>query len=811
MLKIFSRNKSWQVEQQRLFFALEKIVNVALVKTERGDNQSVKDILNELETIFRKFWQLKKDNPDKFDSLLWSKDFFDKYVMPSSGREKDLTEDAPRKTKSAEELKREVSFLLSFTPGKELKGLTVFLNSFEKIWRCALRNGNDEITRYVVYHLNWLLAQLAQEPSNSLFIEQFLTLLSSITWTAIKNSKTGKEIDPSIYSASFRWYTDIIFNRLRQKERDFDLSYLEQFDRHFFSNAKYIISENQKLLFDALVQSLVDGLLIATYNEGKVWDYGHLILYSDLEKYRELDKKDAIERRIEELANSSESDLYTKEKLDLWFKKFDELKQILEPHFDPKQKEKALEVEEDIKDFAVSQFKYNNLLGIVFAISAYCLFKQKLEYIKYLWEYKQPPDSDGSWVGHDIVPNTIDSIVRLYFNKGLIERRFDFWEDHHGSERYYNEYFVLLLIRLLGKIEPRADGKYEQLEHFNLSDIDVYRLSDLEHSVDGFVRTAQGLRENKEILSALGFELNKLDDLLDRKLIPFLETLKTKAQEKIKNLQKETTVSQRKIDEFKNKVVEGFNRSAVLRDIFKNYGQYEDRTKEEFQGDLPRLGINIVDDKAAFFEEWHVHYLDWGKSYGENLAHGEDSDLLKDVSKQCQEIRGENFEQALGRFVNLPDVIIFVANIALHRYFENSESFKPKWYRDTRQLDIRGFQGWYEYKGQPIPIFETYRRGIGREILILNKSRLGKLVQYSPLDEGEKERFIKDIFYINVQAFSENPDLMDSLIKKAPEWLKNIGDEGKQREHLQERVLIHIFERFEYQISDGFEGYRMKL
>ena len=588
MLKIFSKNKSWQAEQQRLFFALEKIVNVALVKTERGDNQSVKDILNELETIFRKFWQLKRDNPEKFDSLLWSKDFFDKYVMPSSGRERDLTEEASNKTKSAEELKREAFFLLSFTPDKELKGLTVFLSSFEKIWRCALRNGNDEITRYVVYHLNWLLAELAQEPSNGLFIEQFLMLLNSITWTAIKNSKAGKEIDPSVYSASFRWYTDIIFNRLRQKERNFDLSYLEQFDRHFFSTVKYMISENQASLFHALVQSIVDGLLIAPYDDGKIWDYGHLILYNDLNKYKELDKEGGLDRRIEELANIG-SALHTKEQLDWWLKKFDKLKGILEPHFDGKQKEEARIIEEDVRDFAVSQFKYNNLLGIVFAIGAFCLFKQKLEYIKYLWEYKEPPDADGSWIGQDIVLNTLDSVVGFYFNKGLIERRFDFWEDHHGSERYYNQYFVLLLARVLEKIKPTGDGKYDQLEHHNLPDLDVHRLSDLEHSVDGFIKTTQELREKKDILSTLGFEVSKLDHLFDSKLIPFLEILRTKAQEKIKTLQKKQTISQRKINEFRDRVVEGFNRSAVLRDIFKYYGLYEDRTKQKYQGGLRRL------------------------------------------------------------------------------------------------------------------------------------------------------------------------------------------------------------------------------
>ena len=82
--------------------------------------------------------------------------------------------------------------------------------------------------------------------------------------TAIKYSKMAKELDPSIYSAAFRWYTSIVFNQSRQKERNFDLSYLEQFDRYFFSSVKYIISEDQTLLFHALVQSLVDGLLTAS-------------------------------------------------------------------------------------------------------------------------------------------------------------------------------------------------------------------------------------------------------------------------------------------------------------------------------------------------------------------------------------------------------------------------------------------------------------------------------------------------------------------------------------------------------------------
>jgi hypothetical protein len=49
------------------------------------------------------------------------------------------------------------------------------------------------------------------------------------------------------------------------------------------------------------------------------------------------------------------------------------------------------------------------------------------------------------------------------------------------------------------------------------------------------------------------------------------------------------------------------------------------------------------------------------------------------------------------------------------------------------------------------------------------KPKLGKLIQYSPLDEGESENLRKGIFYISIQSFSGNPELMNSFIKKSPE------------------------------------------
>ena len=807
MWKIFSKNSTIKERKRIFFFSLEKIVNIALAKTEKRENKSVKEILEELQYIFKKFWQLKKDNPDKFETYLWSDDFYERYVVPKQNQKSETN--SP--TKNAEDLKREAAFRLSLLPERELKGLTQFLDSYKKIWQLANHKRNEEISRYVVYHLINLLSELVKEQDNQLFVEQFLRLLNSIAYIGIKNAKQGGvDIDPSLYSATIQWYTDIVFNRLSQN-KDFDLSYLELFDKYFFSSVKYIISENQTSLFNALVAYLVDGVHIPDYHSGEVWNYGHLVLHKDLQKYNQLDTKYGIEKQIKELADS-ENDLYTKEKLESWLKKFDELKAIIEPNLNEEQQKEAKEIEEKIRNFAISQFKYQNLLEIIFAIGAYCLFKQRYGYIKYLWEYKQPPDSDASWIGHDITPRTLDEVIQFYFRKGLFERKFDFWEGHHGSEKYYKQYFLLLLARILQGISADTEGRYSQIENFKLPDLHIYRLSDIEYSIDDFVKRAVDLKQNADMLAEIGFDTTKLDEIFDAKLVPFLKKIKKEAIKQISAKHKFGNISQKRVEEFKKEVLKSFYDGANLRDIFvKYFNAYEDKTKEKILGKKERFGINIVDDKGSFFDEWHVHFVGWGKNYGRDLASGENSHLLEEIAKDCQEISKEDFEATLSKFKNPKDIVIFATNILLWQFFQNFKEFKPKWYRDVEQLEVKGFGGWYDFNGQLIPVFETNHRNIEKQVLILNKNKTGKLIQLSPLNEGEDESLVKEIFYMNIQAFSENNNLMEQFIKKPPEWLKKIGDEQKQREYLQECVLIHIFERFEYNKPKDFEGYKLFL
>ena len=782
MLRNLLSKKATASKQDLLVQSLEGIGDILVFETKRQKNKLVLDGLKKIRDSVKKIFEIQQGDPDRFEQLVVSQDFFKLY-------------------KKDEE---EAKFRLDFDPEKYLISFSTAINQIVRVYEAAIGSQNEEISRFAVYHINWILAALSSQQNNGLFVKQILRKLAEITRTAVQRS------DGSAYAAAIRWYTDIVFNRLGRKG-DFQLSYLDLFDKYFFSTVRYIVAENQTSIFHSLVSSLVDDIQVPDYPRGEeVWNYGHIILNKDLQKYSKLDAEHGVEKRVKELVDS-ESDLNTQEKLEAWLKKFDELKAIIEPNLDEEKKKSAQEIEEKIKDFATSQFKYQNLLEIVFAIGAYCLFKQKYGYLKYLWEYKQPPDSDASWIGHDITPRSLDEVIKLYFRKGLFEEEFDFWEGHHGSEKYYKQYFLLLLARVLQSASADAEGKYSQIENYKLPDLHVYILNDVEHSIDGFIELSTELKQAGNMLAEISFDAAKLDEIFNAKLVPFLNKLKKEAEKQISAKHKTGNISQKRIEEFKKEVLKSFYEGANLRDMFAKYFKaYEDKTKEKIASKKERFGINIVHDKASFFDEWHVHYVGLGKNYGRNFASGENSFLLDDIAKDCKEITKKDFEATLSKFENPDNIVIFATNIAFWRFFKDSKNF-TKWHREIKQLEIKGFGGWYDFNGQSIPVFETYHQKIDKQILILNKTKIGQLVQLSPLNEGEIQESIEDIFYMDIKAFSENTELMEEFIKNPPEWLKEIGDEQKQHEHLQERVRIQIFERFEYNKPADFEGYKLTL
>ncbi|MEQ8193785.1 MAG: hypothetical protein RIB59_04785 [Rhodospirillales bacterium] len=758
------RNKSAKSKQSALIQSLEGIGDILVYETKRQKNTLVLEGLEKIKGSVEKIFQVQQNDPEKFEKLIGRKDFFEK---------------------------------------GHLIGFTAPINQIMRVYEVAINSRNTEISKYCVYNIISILKNLSSKPENDEFIEQILRQLGRITRTSIKHE------DVSVYAASIHWYTNIVFDSFDEKY-NFLISYLDQFDRHFFSIIRHIVSENQAYLFNDLVAHLIEGIHIPDYNKGKIWEYGY-ILQQNFDLYKRLNLKYDIGGKVNEIANS-EDDIISREKLEAWLDKFVELKNIIEENLSAEQKITARQIEKEIREFASSQFKYNNLLEIVFATGAYCLFKKRYSFIRYLWEYKQPPDSDAHWIGHDLTPHTLNEIVSLHFEKNLFKRKFDFWEGHHGNETYYKQYLLLLLVRALQSLPVDQEGRCAQAENYKLSSLHVYQLSSLEHSIDDLIKQAVSLMNDEVLFVETGLDTTRLDELFNRKLIPFLKRLKEEATDQISAKHRAGNISSAKIEKFKEDFLKNFYDKAIIRNIFLNYLQlYEDKSRKKPTTEIKQWGLSIIDDKAAFFDEWHVSFPGWGENYGRNIAAEEDTFLLNSIIESCKEIPQNDFESALNKIEKVEDIIIFATNISFWRFFERSEHFKSAWHSKTKKIDFKNFGGWYEFKGNSIPIFRISNRKSDKQILFLNKTKIGKLVQYYPLNDDDDIKSLKDIFYINIQAFSENSLLTEALIKAPPEWLKKVGDEKKQRDYLQERVRTQIFERFEYQKDDNFEGYKLTL
>ncbi len=401
--------------------------------------------------------------------------------------------------------------------------------------------------------------------------------------------------------------------------------------------------------------------------------------------------------------------------------------------------------------------------------------------------------------------------MKFYFRKGIPEDvNYWFWEDHHGTAVYYRRYFVLLLAHILQNVRVDATGRYIEIDAYHLKDEDIHRLSGLQMSIDQYVSIAMELKKQTTLLGELGINEEAIDELFDARLLPFLGKLKEEAAKKITAMHKSQPISSKKIEKFKDEFVKAFYDNAAIREVFSSFLKaYENRSREKKttrEGNV--LGGNIVSDKAAFFDEWHVHYSGWGNGYGSDLAYRETRDLWNQMVEHCEEGVPEDFESLVDKITG--DIIVFAAGRAIWGFLEKRPDFRSKWRSGVDQLAAKGFSGWYDSGGKSIPVFDFGIPTVDGLILILNKSRLGRLIQLNPLEEGDHDECLKDVFYMNIRAFSENPELMEEFVANPPQWLKEMGDESWRREYLKEKVLVGIRERLGYDI-DAVVGYRITV
>jgi len=631
-------------------------------------------------------------------------------------------------------------------------------NVFEK----AMESNDREIIRQIGY-LPLTIAWRAVEYNDHYLFQEFIhfsEVLYVLSTTGQYKDKKVKDFMLSNYCLHLKELAEYgIAARIRNKEVPLnELSALKDF-------AIYIL-----IVFKNLIKLSIDG---NDFDSFKTFNDTTRSLFKHFKPSKERDNVISLERKYEREGLSKKLEESVKESL---------------------QYQKVLEQIE--QEFSLKRQQ------LFFIITSWILSKlttgKSDGNVKVFYDFMQ-----------ETMPSELESLTRLF----ITLRNFgaeDFWKWDQwdlipdGEVRWIDTWGKLDKLFCVKSLQTLSAKNSEQIKSIILPhSLELASLadesSDLMQVLDGIVNNVD---DWKIVLN---------DDALNRIELfkQLLKDSKLHQQEEEAKQIRSTPISMSKIDEFKNKFIEGFYERVVLRDIFKHYKLFEEKLGTP-PTELKRRGFNILDSKEAFFDEWHVHYLDWGKEYGHNLALDENLILAENIIGLCKEIEDTEFENSLREFNNISNLFLLSINTNLYRFFKYSKNFIPRWNLDCRQLNIKGFEGWYLFEEKKIPIFQIFLRNSTSKILILNSARLGELYQYQPLDEGESEDLIKDVFYMSIKSLSDNPNLINDFINKQPDWLKEKGNADKQKEYLEEHVILNIYERFKFDKHVNFEGYLIK-
>jgi hypothetical protein len=283
-------------------------------------------------------------------------------------------------------------------------------------------------------------------------------------------------------------------------------------------------------------------------------------------------------------------------------------------------------------------------------------------------------------------------------------------------------------------------------------------------------------------------------------------------------MKRETNISKDKVEKFKKSFIENYTQSHPVKELLKGLNLYADKTTKRAGLEIRNLGINTLFDKAAFFGDdvsWHVHYggIDEAFGFGRSMAHGENDQVLEGIGNKATEITRDNFESTLAN-IKTCNIVLIATNHAIWKFFERSNpNWIPKWHKEfPKELSNQMIEGVYKFQNKLIPVYQLFTpKAEHSDIYVLDKFKIGKFIQYSPLDEKDNPDLAYNAFLINVQEFLPNSDLIDEFIEKPPQWLLDAGKQDKQIEYLQERVLIHVFEKYKFQIHDKFCGYILHM
>ena len=775
--------KNTSSARRRLIETLSGIGDILTYQMRRQNNLTILDGLDRIGRTIDLLLKMKIQEPDRFASLVYDAEFL-----------------AYRKEAS----ERALAQFCFANPDKYLAGFAAPVNQLMRIYTAALNAANVEVSRRSLRSIHLVLQSCVIEKDNALLVEWMLKKISESSNLAMRSGEETERL-------SFAWYVDLLFKEPHVGKGAFQLAYLELCDRYFARMATTIVTQGYDIHYRRLVDSVARDFVFPNYQRGKVWGYHYLLRVSNYEEYRRINFEYGIQRKVRRLL-LTEHRVQTIDDLEAWKANFNELRDIIMPRLRDEYRREALRLEFSIISYVTAYFKYKRLVRFFYALGTHCELRERYDLMHYLWEAGRTAEGI-----YRLLPPSAPILINDYLTYPPALNRNYFGEAYQIMTIHRKRYYILFLAWLL------VD---ERTTNYRLPALDLTQLGAIGAQMDEMIRLVGELkgesRQRTRLLWQLAF--NRFGDLeqWEKRVVDFLMRVKRAAQKQLVAKQRTTEISPKHRDEFKSAILEGFNDQAILRALFQQHtntylDRAQDRVKTSAHGGW---GIQELANKATFLELRELRSAGW--NYGKNLADNENMFLFENILNHCQRITMRRFESGLTTAGDPGDVFILGSRFALEHFLAQSDNFHSHQLGELvsskrngmpkEVTAIPGFAGSYHSAEQAFPVFVFSHRGSGNQLLILNRRRLGAMVQLPMPAGGRKQvKLLGRIFHFDLRSLSASRPLVKRYLDMDVDWLRKLGDEKTKRDYLRRRVLVVIQQHLAFQRAEDFIGYKILI
>lgn len=673
--------------------------------------------------------------------------------------------------------------------------MILFTDVFFRIWKSSYEVNNIDVQREVFlthYKILEKLFTIVNEqsiyrtiPILSIFLDSFYKTLTA----GLKEKDQDKK--RVLVHPSYNWYLNAVFHK------KFELSFLNIFDKHLFKTVRLIMAKDAIFLYKNFVSASVQNTNVNEYSFFQISD--------SLKRIDELELVDT-NKRADAIGEYNElylkrRDLFSISQLENWQVQLDH---HIGKFYSQASADKKLLIEEITSEFidsAKAYFKYNNLRLSFIVIGSYAVFKGKFDFVNYQLHFNQPLDSSAHWVGKDINPISIEEITRLLILKDYILREvWTQWEDHHGIDTYYYQYFLILFSHAINLSQRGGIFLLDDASFLFIRDLPKIDKTSLKYRIAEILNHIH--KEN--LLKIEGVS----DGIIKEALPQLLEKLATHTETYIKRDEQNAGVDEKLLTDFKEAVIKHYNMGARIRNIYKHFKAYEWRDTMS-ESKLNYIGVNEISTKGAFVSDSRALYYNWGGGYGDSLAQMDNNFILHKLRNKCEEIKIDEAEvESVLNKQDLKNKFIISINLNVaHEILSDPNIFNPNWLLDEATQTSyanKGLTGLYKDK---MEIFHLYKGpGNQKTMYVLNKGNLGTLVQYNPLDTNPENGSLEDVFFFKFITLSENADILNGYLDDPERWLKEKGNRDAQKSFLLESVWIRFLEKLDVTFDSKFKG-----